>query len=66
MGMAAILFNDAESFKQIDNTPSTEDPMWNLVIIGQAFQRRKHLKIFRFLYHVAKGQGQITLGTKFW
>ena len=26
-GMAAILFNDAEQFEQIDNTPSTEGPI---------------------------------------
>ena len=50
MGMAAILFNNAESFKQINNTPSTERLVWNLVKIGQGFQRRKHLKIMRFLY----------------
>ena len=48
--MAAILFNDAESFKHRNNTPSPEGPMWNLVKIGQAFQRRRHLKIMRFLY----------------
>ena len=36
MGMAAILFNDAESFEQITNIPSTEGPMRNLVKIGQA------------------------------
>ena len=34
MGMAAILFNNAEPFEQIDNTPSTEGPVWNLVKIG--------------------------------
>ena len=26
-GMATILFNNAEPFEQIDNTPSTEGPM---------------------------------------
>ena len=36
MGMAAILFNGAEPFKQILNTLSTEGPMWNLVKIAQA------------------------------
>ena len=35
MGMAAILFNDAEPFEQSVNIPSTEDPMWNLEKIGQ-------------------------------
>ena len=34
MGMAAIQFNGAEQFGQIDDTPSTEGPMWNLVKIG--------------------------------
>ena len=34
MGMTAILFNDAEPFKQSVNTPSIEGPMWNLVKIG--------------------------------
>ena len=37
MGMAAVLFNDAESFKQIDTSPSTESSVWNLVKIGQSF-----------------------------
>ena len=27
MGMVDILFNDAEPFEQIDNTPSTQSPM---------------------------------------
>ena len=36
MGIAAILFNSAEPFEQIDNTPLTEGPMWNLVKTGQA------------------------------
>ena len=31
MGMAAILFNDAEPFEQSVNVPSTEGPMRNLV-----------------------------------
>ena len=34
MGMAAIFFHNAEPFEQIDNTPLTEGPMWNLVKIG--------------------------------
>ena len=41
MGMATILFNSAEPLKQIVNTPSTEGPMWNLVIIGQAISEKK-------------------------
>ena len=48
MGMAAILFNDAEPFEQIDNMPWTEGPMWNLLKIGHAVQRRRRLKITRF------------------
>ena len=36
MGMAAILFNNAKPFEQIDNTPLTESPIWNLLKIGQA------------------------------
>ena len=35
MGMAAILFNDAEPFEQSVNIPSTEGPVWYLVKIGQ-------------------------------
>ena len=32
----AILFNSAEPLKQIDNNPSTEGPIWNLVKTGPA------------------------------
>ena len=39
MGIAAILFNNAEPF-EIDITTSTEDPMWNLVRTGQAVSRK--------------------------
>ena len=35
MGMVAILFNSAEPFEKVDNTLSTESPMWNLVKTGQ-------------------------------
>ena len=35
IGMAAILFNDAEPFEQSINVTSTEGPLWNLVKIGQ-------------------------------
>ena len=52
MGMAAIFFNDAEPFEQIDNTPST-GPWWNLVKIGQLVSE----KIIR---------RQIKPGAKFW
>ena len=44
---------------------STEGPMCNLVRIGEAFQKRRHLKIMRFLHmYIAQGQGQITLEKK--
>ena len=36
VGMAAILFNHAEWFEQIDNMPSTEGQLWYLVKFGQA------------------------------
>ena len=41
IGMAAILYNhdDVEPFKQIDNTPSTERPVQNLVEISHAVWR---------------------------
>ena len=67
MGMAVLLFNDAEPFEQIDNTPWTEGPMWNLVKIGHAVSERKTFKDYEILYfYIAQGQGQITLGAKFW
>ena len=43
MGMAAILFKNAELFEQIDNMPLTEGPM-----LVKLFQRRRHSKINRF------------------
>ena len=39
--MAAILFIGVEPFEQIDKTPSTEGPMWNLVKSGQAVSEKK-------------------------
>ena len=63
--MAAILFNDAEQFEQIDNTPSTEGPIWFLVKIGQAVSEKKTFKDYEILYmYIAQGQGQIILGDK--
>ena len=44
IGMTAILFNDAERFKQINNMPSTEDPNCNLVKNGQAVSEKKTFK----------------------
>ena len=59
MGMATILFNDAEPFEQSVNIPSTEGPMWNLVKIGQVVSEMfKDFMVF-YLY-IAQGQGQIT------
>ena len=48
MGLAAILFNDAASFKQSVNIHSTEGPLWNLVKTGQVVLEKKTLKISRF------------------
>ena len=63
MGMAAILFNDAEPFEQSVNIPSTEGPMWNLVKIGQVVSEKKMFKDFMVLYlYIAQGQGHITPG----
>ena len=65
MGMVAILFNDAEPFEQIDITPWTEGPMWNLVKIGHAVSEKKTFKDYKILYlNIAQGQGHITLGYK--
>ena len=50
MGMAAILFNDAEPFEQLDDIPSTECPMWNLVKTGQAAPEKKTFKNYKILY----------------
>ena len=38
MGMAAVLFNGAEPFKQIDNILLTKGPMWNLVKIARGLK----------------------------
>ena len=50
MGMAAILFNDAEPFEQIDGTPSTEGPVWNLMKIGRAVSEKKTFTDYQILY----------------
>ena len=50
MGMVAILFNDAEPSEQIDNTPWTEGPVWNLVKIGHAVSEKKMFKDYKILY----------------
>ena len=41
MGMAAILLNGVEPFKQIINIFSTECPKWNLVKIALAVSEKK-------------------------
>ena len=65
MGMAAILFIGAEPFEQIDNTSSTEGPVWNLVKIGQAVSEKKTFKDYVILCtYIAQIQGQITMGVK--
>ena len=65
MGMAAILFNDAEPFEQSVNIPLTEGPMWNLVKIGQVVSEKKTFKDFMVLYlYIAVKQVQITPGDK--
>ena len=64
-GMAAILFNDAEPLEYIDNTPSTERLIWNLVKIGQAVSEKKMFTDYEILYlYIAKGQVQKTSGDK--
>ena len=63
--MVDILFNDAETFEIIDNAPSTESPIWNLVKVGQAVSEKKTFKDYEILYmYIAQGQGQIMLGDK--
>ena len=44
MGMAAILFNNAEPFEQIYNIPLREGLMRNLVKIVQAISEKKTVK----------------------
>ena len=59
----AILFNDAKPLEQIDNTPLTDGPIWNLVKIGPAVLEKKTFKDYKILY-IAQGQEQITLWNK--
>ena len=54
MGMAAILFNDAEPFEQI-----VEDPMWYLLKIDQVVSDKKTFKDYTiFNMYIAKGKGR--------
>ena len=58
MGMAAILFNDAEQFEQIDYMLSTEGPMCNQVKIGQAVSEKKTFKDYQnFIQVYSPGAG---------
>ena len=41
MDMATILFNDAEQFEQINNTPSTDGPVWNHGTTNQAISDKQ-------------------------
>ena len=67
MGMAAILLNDAESFKQINNTwyPFDRRPNVKSGENWSSFSEKK-FKDYEIFIHVAQQQGQITPGTKFW
>ena len=60
MGMAAILLNGAEPFKQIVTTFSTEGPMWNMVKIAQSVSKMTFKKYTILYMYIAQGQGQIT------
>ena len=65
MGMVDILFNNAKPFEKIDNTSSTEIPMWNLVNSGQAVSEKEMFKDYEILYmYITQGQGQITYWDK--
>ena len=65
MGMTAILFNDAEPFKQTDKTRSTEGPLWTLVKIGQAVLEKMTFKVYEILYmYIAQRQEPIILRDK--
>ena len=44
MGRMAILFNGAEPFEQILNTPSTDNPMWNFINIDYVVSEKKLFK----------------------
>ena len=64
--MAAIWFNGAKQFEQIDNISSTEGPIWSLLKTGQAVSEKKTFKDNTILYrHIAQGQEKITSGTIF-
>ena len=57
MGMAAILFNDAEPFEQSVNIPSTVGPVWNN---GENWSSGFREDFMVLYLYTAKEQGQIT------
>ena len=63
--MAAILFNHAERFEQIDNTSSTECTMLYLVKIDQAVLEKK-TRIYNEIVcmYIAQGQKAINPGAQ--
>ena len=67
MGMAAILFNGVEPFKQIFNTLSTESPMRNLVKGAQAISEKKTFKnnTILYMYYRRGARADNPQGTKF-
>ena len=67
--MVVTFFDGAEPFKQINNIPLTDGPMWNLVKIGRVVSEKKTFKYYTTLYtYISQGQRQIPphpLGQKF-
>ena len=61
MGMADILFNDAELFEQSVNIPSTEGPMWNLVKIGQVVLEKTTFKDLMVTIRTSLGEERANL-----
>ena len=57
MDMAAIFFNGAEPFEQIQQKAPCE--IWWILL--KQLQRRTHLKITQFYTYIVQWQGQITL-----
>ena len=54
-----ILFNGAEPFEQIDNTPSTEGSMWNLMKNGHAVSENTEKDYTILHMYIGQGQGQL-------
>ena len=62
MGMATILFNGAEPFKQTTNNLSTEGPMWIYWNCSSGFRGDiEKLRYTILCMYIAQGQGQIIL-----